>query len=439
MYCPNCNKHFESGRFCPDCEGPNGEAIRLIEDPALSGVSLGDANAISGGLHVNDSHAVHNEDKSVHNITNNSSNTTNTVNNKTVYEAQKSQAELIQDNENLFMQAVQERFSDGLLDQMELAELYQLRLKWQIPVERANLIIDQVRKSMSVLQGSQGSEYLTQQILDEVYNAVNHNQVDILRRRLPTLKRIAQTSLDANIQFYYHMLLASLTPEVCAIDFLNARTDNYWQLFWVHVAYVKLGNIDNASVLLARLGGFGAPQGDMALLMAIDNLAEYRKNNNQDYFLSQTQQYLDQATQLGISDPLTSLWYATKEAMQEEQKPEEWYQFYCTYTVKELCPVKAPAMPKSPPEMPQMQVPPVPKFNAQSVNLAQMQGFNPLQASQQMGLGLAGTMKQMNMGMVTPPPMPTASPAMPVAPDIKANASSEQIAKEGRQTDEAID
>ena len=63
MYCPNCKKEYD-GRFCPEC------GTKLIKKPNASGVALnlsGDANAISGGIHMSDSHNVHNEDKSVHN------------------------------------------------------------------------------------------------------------------------------------------------------------------------------------------------------------------------------------------------------------------------------------------------------------------------------------------------------------------------------------
>lgn len=415
MICPQCNKHFESGKFCPDCGVP---LIEEAPQQKASGISLnlGDANAISGGLHLADSHDVHN----IQNTSNTTIDNSQTVNNSTVYEAQKTQAEIQQENESLFLQAVQERFSDGLLDQRELAELNQLCLKWQIPTQRANQIIEQVRSSARILQGNTGIDFLAHQTLDEVYNAINNNQVGVLKRRLPSLEQIARSTPDGNVQFYYHLLLASLTPETCAISFLNARTDNYWQLFWVHVAYVKLGQMDNATVLLPRMGGFGAPQGDMVLLMAIDNLAEYRKSPQQDYYIIQAQDKLMQAQQLGLSEPLSALWYAVKEAMMEEQNPEEWFRFYVEQTVKELCPKKASATPKDPPQMPKMEVPPVPKFNAQNVNLAQMQGFNPLQAAQQMGLGMAGGIEKIGTGFQTmpggievPPPFPASNVSAP--------------------------
>lgn len=72
MYCPNCNKEYD-GKFCQDC------GAKLIEKPSAGGFNLnfGDANAISGGINISDSHDVTNIDNSVHNTTNNNT----TVNN----------------------------------------------------------------------------------------------------------------------------------------------------------------------------------------------------------------------------------------------------------------------------------------------------------------------------------------------------------------------
>ena len=378
MICPKCNKHYENGKFCPECGVP------LIEEAPqqnASGISLnlGDANAISGGLHVADSHDVSNIDNSVHNVTDNSTTTITNIN----IAAQKTESEIIQDNENQFIKAVQQCLIDGQLDQCELGRLNMLALQLNISPQRSKQMIEQIRLNTVDINGGKGTDYIVKQLQDEVINAVNTNQVGVLQYRLSQLKQMAQTTPDTNIQFYYHMLQTSFMPESAAISFLNARSDNYWQIFWVHVAYVKLKQIDNATMLLPRLGVFGAPQGDIALLMSIDNLASYRSNPQQDYCMIQAQDKLMQAQQLGLNEPLNALWYAVKEAMLDEQHPEPWFQFYVEQTIKELCPIKVSAMPK-------MEIPPMPKFNAQDINLSQMQGFNPLQAAKQMGLGMAG-------------------------------------------------
>ena len=362
----------------------------------MSDIKLDGDAAVVGGIHT-DSHNTQNNYNTTTNTTNNS-----TVNNKTVYEAQKTQTEIYQQNERLFLEAVQERLVDGKLDNLRLAELNQLSIQWQIAPMRASQIIDQVRRNISVMQGSKGNEFLAEQTLNEVFNAIQTNHTDILQRKFNGLEQLARVmTADNNIQFYYHLQLASMYPDKCALAFFGSRTDNYWQLFWAHVAFIKTGNVDNATVLLPRMGGFGCPQGDIALLMALDNLADYHKNGKQDYYRQQTLQYLDQAVQNGMSEPLSALWYAVKEMLEDNPQPEEWYQFYCDTTLAELKPKEKSKM-AVPPQMPTP--PPMPKFNAQNVKLNQMRGFNALQAANNMGLGVA-----------TPPPMPGASavPSMP--------------------------
>ena len=409
MYCPKCNQDHD-GKFCPECGTP------LIEKPASQGgfnLNLGDANAISGGVNLSDSHNVTNVDNSQDYSTN------------IHVEATKSAEQLAQENEERFIQVAQQRLSDGIFDAVKQAELDQIALQCHIPQEKARDIIAKMRKSAVALQGEIGNEFLVQQTLQEIFNAVRQNQVEVLRRRLPSLKQLAEKSTEANVQFYYNMLLASLTPEAGTIEFLNAHTDNYWQLFWVHVAHVKLNHVDNATALLARLGGFGAPRGDIALLMAIDNLSDYLRAGKQDYYKAQSQQYLDEAMNVGMSEPLNALWAATQTLLEESNKAEEWFRFYVENTLSELLTLTLKGVDniatKGMPQMPTMDTPPIPKFNAQNVNLSQMQDFNPLQAAQQMGVGMTAGMKQMESNFSQMPGMnmtPSSMPGMNMAPPI---------------------
>lgn len=395
MYCPNCKQNIE-GKFCPEC------GTELIEEPkAGASFNLGDANAISGDIHVDNSETTNNIDNSVHNAT--TINNDSSTNNHITYEAQRTQQEILWSNENEFIKAVRERVADGLTCQEE-AELEQIARDWKINPMRANQIIEAERKSAAILSGGQDDGYYVGKVLQNVYDAVNANQVEIIKRLFKSVEEIAKTNDNANIQYYYYMLFASLNPAGCTVSFVNHHTDNYWQLFWTCIAFVKLGQAQNAAALIPRLSGFGGPHGDIDLLTAVENLVD-RKRTNNAYYEQQLQQNLQSAVANGMSEQLRPLWYAVQELAKTKQEPEVWFTFYVNTTLMELCPDKDKQMQKG---MPQIPTPPqMPKFDPQSVQLKQMQGWNPLQAAQQMGLGQMPAMPQMSQGI---PPMPNIEP-----------------------------
>ena len=409
MHCPNCNQEIDDGMFCPEC------GTKLIEKPKDGvSISLGDANA--GDVHLADSHNVHNEDKSVHNITN----TTSTVNNITQMAAQKTEMEILQENEKGFIKAVRERVAKGFTRQIE-AELDQLARDWKIQPEHARQIIEAERKTASILTGSQGNEYYVNKVLQNVFDAVNANQTEIVKRLFKTVEELSKTVDDANLHYYYYMLLASLNPASCTVSFVNHHTDNYWQLFWTCIAYVKLGQVQNAVALIPRLGGFGCPHGDVDLLTAVENLHDLQRTKN-DYYRQQLQNNLKCAIDGGISEQLGPLWHAVQELAKSEQNIEEWFAFYASTTLMELSPKKET---KTASSMPQMPKPPtMPKFDPQAVQLKQSQGWNPLQAAQQMKIGHMPSMQEtqaqfshlQNQMMVGMPPMPNSPGGMPPMP-----------------------
>lgn len=427
--------------------------------------TIGDNAAIMGGIH-SDSHNVYNTSNTTNNI--NTGTTNNVVNNSTVYQAQRTDAELYQENEQVFIKAVQTFVADGHLDQRELAELAQLRVQYSVSEQRAIEIIEQLRNSAKALTGDQGNEFLTGQLLREIFNAIQCNAADVLQSKMNILERLARNSQNADVLYYYNLLLASFSPEVAVLNCMKSHSDNYWQLYWAHIAHIKLGNVDNATALLPLLGRFAYPQGDIALLMAIDNMAEYKRNKGQNYYCTQAEQYLQQAVQNGLSDQLSPLWYAAQAYLTATEPTEDWYRFYFMHTLKELGneQKKVPQVFSTSATNIAQTPPPMPHFNAQNVQLTQMQGFNALNAVNQVGLSKMqpmGTMPQMpsvntmpqmpamgtvpqmptmgtmpNMhqisGQTMPdvPPMPQGGKAFPVAEAV-------QIAAEMRQANEPID
>ena len=138
MYCPNCKKEYD-GRFCPEC------GTQLIELPDSRGnfnLNLGDANAISGGIHLADSHNIHNEDKSVHNVTNN----TSTITNITQVSARKTELELLQEHKISFLNACKRAYEDNVLEPSEAIELEELRIKIGLDRATADGILKSVKE-----------------------------------------------------------------------------------------------------------------------------------------------------------------------------------------------------------------------------------------------------------------------------------------------------
>ena len=451
MYCPNC-KQEHAGAFCPEC------GTKLIEKPVASsasgiGLNMGDANAISGGVHMSDSHnvdhSVHNTDNSVHNVTTN--NTTVNNNYTTVHEREKSAEELLQEVEAEFITAIEGLCKGGHIDQAGYAELSILAQKKNIESNRANQLIDSVRFNVTQKSGGVSNDFLAEKTLKEIKTAVAVCNTEVLRQKLPALKQLAKSSTDNEVQFFYHLLYATFNPESCTIEFVNSHVDNYWQTYWTSIAYIKRGRNEQANELLPRLGAFGFPKGDMSLLLAISSVADWRKHPMQSFYMQQAKENMEEANHYGISEQLTPLWLAVNQILNDAPSVEDMFRFYYSNTLRELCVSVAPAMPKEaqmaavPPPMPPPippQMPPQEKKETAQKNLAQMRGnamdrLNKavMQSQMQMPQMNAMQMPQMDMmqmpqmntmqmpGVGVPPPLPSQTDGVPPLPNFPGQES----------------
>jgi hypothetical protein len=260
MHCSKCNKHYpdnSEARFCDQCCGA------IVEDAQEGGglgLQIGHDNVIKD-LQLHDSHnvdkSVHNTDNSTHNdnsVTNVTTNNT-TVNNNytTIHEREKSAEELQQASEADFIAAIEELSKGGLVDQAVYAELKILAQKKNIAPERADLLIDGMRKNMAQKSAGTTNDFLAEKTIKEIMAAVACCNVDVLKQKLPALQQLAKNSTDNNVQFFSNMLNASFYPESCTVELLNSHTDSYWQIYWAAIAFIKKGNIAKAGELLPRL------------------------------------------------------------------------------------------------------------------------------------------------------------------------------------------
>lgn len=355
MYCPKCQKHRE-GAFCPEC------GTKLVEDPVntIGGLHLGDANAISGGIHYSQTN----------NVTNNVTN-----NNTTVYEAQKTDAQIAMDNMAAFMEVAMGLMVNGILDSGGMAELERKRIILNIPREKASEIIDSVRKS-SVASTKGATDYLTRQVLDDVKGAIQSIRLDFLKSQIAPLRQMTSFVSDEEVHYYCHLLSASFTPEVCVVDLASSSADDYWLFFWAYISNLKLGNKVEVSSLLQKISAFGRNKGDISILLVANSLIQRSIIKSEDD-KRLTDKYLEQAVMEGISDCLFPVWRTLREMTEESGSIEDSIRFYSTVTFKEWGIPSGTYMPAAS----------APGIDPQRIVLPQMQGFNPLEAANRMELG----------------------------------------------------
>ena len=277
MYCPNCKQEYD-GRFCPEC------GTKLIERPAVpEGVNLqlGDANAISGGLHVSDSHNVSNIDNSVHNITN----TTSTVNNITQVSAQKTEMELLQERKTLYLNACKRAYEDNVLEQAEKIELDRYRMEIGLDEATADRILDQVRQL--VMRNAQKTELtgLAKIKLKQLTEALKKNEVQAIMRQIDSFEALAGKFTNDELQYKYFLVLSALRHEKCVEKFESSKVDSYWKSFWSYFAYLKAKKYSQASEIVFSLGDKfpNYPEDNATLLAAAGALIKDGKEEAQEY------------------------------------------------------------------------------------------------------------------------------------------------------------
>lgn len=259
-YCPKCNIERDGG-FCPDC------GTRLIEKPEandIPGINLGDGNAISGGLNVNASKSIHNEDRSVHNI----QNTTSTVNNIQNVAAQKTEMELLQERKTLYLNACKRAYEDNVLEQDEKLELDRYRMELGLDETSANQILEQVH--MLVVRHAQKSELtgIAKIKLNQLTDALKNNEIAALMRQIDSIEVLAGKFSNDELHRKYYLVLAALKEDKCIEKYTSSMVDNYWQSFWSCLAYQKKGQTARAEEILFSLTDKfpNHPEDNMSLL-----------------------------------------------------------------------------------------------------------------------------------------------------------------------------
>lgn len=265
--CPNCQTEFDDSHgFCSNC------GSRLVDnygsvDPVLN---LGDANAISGGVNINQSKNITSHDTHYHSTT--------------VHERSKSESELKLDATNQLREKAEEIMAErGRIDSVAMSQLRPLATHLGIDDESFKTIIKDVRSNRN--GSASGLSAANARYLQQAQQAVQTNDMDGLSNLTPRLEAMAAISQDDNVQYLYYLTLSLLYP-IKSMEVYERQTDeNYWRSFWAIISYIRTGKHAEATKVLALFDPmrFEKSEDDQNLLEAYFNIMKEDKDGAQEF------------------------------------------------------------------------------------------------------------------------------------------------------------
>ena len=265
--CPNCQEVFDDNHgFCSNC----GSRLIAMTEPPKTEINLGDANAISGGVNINQSKNITTHDTHYHSTT--------------VQERSKSESELKLDANNQLRAKAEEIMAKrGRIDSIAMGQLRPLALQLGIDEETFKTIIKDVRSNRN--GSASGLSAANARYLQQAQQAVQTNDMDALSNLTPRLEAMAAISQDDNVQYLYYLTLCLLYP-LKSMEVYERQTDeNYWRTFWAIISYIRTGKYAEATSLLALFDPlrYEKSEDDQNLLEAYFNIMKEDKDGAQEF------------------------------------------------------------------------------------------------------------------------------------------------------------
>lgn len=229
--CPECNNSWpEEHLYCPIC------GTDLVSERDGSGISMGNANAISGGVHSSDDHSKKDSDNVVNSNNETHTNSHNTTNNTTIYEAEKSASEKLEENRLKYRLECKKHFHEGLISREGELHLRELQVYLNLADELALPIKEEVRqqsrrRKTQLSSVGKNEIRLTKSIIEQ-------NTISNLQRQLDKLEVYMQEYDDDALKLMYYQMSSMLEPVRYTNRYEDSAKDEYWEVYWAYIAYM---------------------------------------------------------------------------------------------------------------------------------------------------------------------------------------------------------
>ena len=206
MYCPKC-KIEVNGRFCPDCGTPT---VAVLDNsiPKVN-ISFGDANAISGDVHITNS----------------------------IVERDKTDNEIKQEKKNRFRALCREYLIDGKIDSAERVMLDNLANELGLDKQEKDEIFFSEFNNSKVK--STGLDKASTVVFMQVVKKFKTKDMQGVAQLLPKLRNIEANYDDNPVKFYYFLITSVLLSQECISRFSSHKEDNYWLTYWSTMSYIE--------------------------------------------------------------------------------------------------------------------------------------------------------------------------------------------------------
>lgn len=253
---------------CPICQGE----LDLVVESENSNINMGNANAISGGVHSSDDHSKKDSDNVVNSNNETHTNSHNTTNTTTIYEAEKSASEKLEENRLKYRLECKKLFRDGLISNDGDRKLREL----QVNLNLADELVLPIKEEIRLLSKKRKTQLSSTGLSDirQTKSIIEQNTAPALQRQLVKLESWMQEYDDNTLKLMYYQMSSMLEPVRYTNRYEDSVKDEYWEAYWAYIAYLLQNREKQANEALASLGRWHTyyPEQNDTILLLVGRL-----------------------------------------------------------------------------------------------------------------------------------------------------------------------